>query len=224
MLPAGDDCASFGRELRGLMETTPSSLMLTPGIRDAYFDGISSLQERDSVATLCRQASGNKTPSLAPEAALFETDAATFLSDPNLSAEVFGPATLLVTHANRSQLLEIARGLEGHLTATIHGSEADLTEYGDLLDILRNRVGRLIFNGFPTGVEVCHAMVHGGPFPATSDARSTSVGTRAILRFVRPVCYQAFPDSALPDELKDSNPLGIWRLVDGSLTRAATES
>jgi 2,5-dioxopentanoate dehydrogenase len=105
--------------------------------------------------------------------------------------------------------------LEGHLTATIHGTEEDLQEFADLISVLKHKVGRLIFNGFPTGVEVCHAMVHGGPYPATSDSRFTSVGTQAILRFARPVCYQGFPQSALPQELQDANPLGIWRIVDG---------
>jgi 2,5-dioxopentanoate dehydrogenase len=113
----------------------------------------------------------------------------------------------------------MARSLEGHLTATIHGSEQDLEDFRDLVAILESKVGRLVFNGFPTGVEVCHAMVHGGPYPSTSDGRSTSVGTRAIFRFTRPVCYQGFPDEALPQELRDRNPLGIWRMVDGQMTR-----
>jgi hypothetical protein len=99
--------------------------------------------------------------------------------------------------------------MEGHLTATIHGTEEDLAEHRDLIAILESKVGRLLFNGFPTGVEVCHAMVHGGPYPATSDGRSTSVGTQAIFRFARPFCYQDFPDSALPAELQNGNPLGI---------------
>ena len=115
------------------------------------------------------------------------------------------------------------RALEGQLTATVHGTPEDLTDFADLLAALENRAGRLIFNGFPTGVEVCHSMVHGGPYPATSDGRSTSVGTRAILRFARPVCYQSFPDSALPSELQSANPLKIWRMVDGSLSREPVE-
>jgi len=115
--------------------------------------------------------------------------------------------------------LKIARQLEGHLTATIHGNAQDLRDFADLIAILETKVGRLIFNGFPTGVEVTHAMVHGGPYPATSDGRSTSVGSQAIFRFARPVCYQGFPDQALPEELKDKNPLGIWRMVDGQMTR-----
>jgi NADP-dependent aldehyde dehydrogenase len=92
-------------------------------------------------------------------------------------------------------------------------------DYADLIAVLETKVGRLIFNGFSTGVEVCPSMVHGGPYPATSDSRSTAVGTRAITRFARLVCFQNFPDSALPDELKESNPLNIWRLIDGEFTK-----
>jgi NADP-dependent aldehyde dehydrogenase len=109
--------------------------------------------------------------------------------------------------------------MEGHLTATIHGTEQDLEENRELIAVLESKAGRLLFNGFPTGVEVCHAMVHGGPWPATSDGRSTSVGTQAIYRFTRPVCYQDFPEAVLPDELKNTNPLGILRMVNGSMTR-----
>jgi NADP-dependent aldehyde dehydrogenase len=154
-------------------------------------------------------------------AALFEADLESFLRNPDLAAEVFGPATLIVRHSNREQVLEVARNLGGHLTATIHGTEADLHQFSDLLAILKTKVGRLVFNGFPTGVEVSHAMVHGGPYPSTSDGRSTSVGSGAIFRFCRPVCYQGFPESALPPELRDSNPLGIWRMLDGEMTRKA---
>ncbi len=142
-----------------------------------------------------------------------------FSENEGLQAEIFGPSTLIVRHDSRDELLAVARGLEGHLTATLHGTENDLREFADLVAILETKVGRLIFNGYPTGVEVCHAMVHGGPYPATSDGRSTSVGTQAIYRFARPVCYQDFPSTALPDELKNENPLGVWRLVDGQMTR-----
>src|SRR4029077_12106856 len=130
----------------------------------------------------------------------------------------FGPSTLLVKYSNRDELLRIAQSLEGQLTATIHASDEELKSHGDLLAVLETKAGRLVLNGFPTGVEVGHAMVHGGPYPATSDGRSTSVGTRAALRFVRPVCYQDFADDALPDELKDANPLKIWRMIDGQMT------
>ena len=124
---------------------------------------------------------------------------------------------VLVRDSSREKVLAIARGLEGHLTATIHGTEQDLRDFADLIAILETKVGRLVFNGFPTGVEVCHAVVHGGPYPSTSDGRSTSVGSNAIFRFTRLVCYQGFPESALPDELKDANPLGISRMVNGEM-------
>jgi len=117
------------------------------------------------------------------------------------------------------ELLQAARGLKGHLTATIHATERDLAEHGDLLAVLARKVGRLVVNGMPTGVEVTHAMQHGGPWPATTDPRATSVGTAAIFRFARPVCFQDAPDSALPEELQSRNPRGIWRLVEGRPTR-----
>jgi len=144
-----------------------------------------------------------------------------FLRHPDLGEEVFGPTTLLIHYGREADLLNAAKEMRGHLTATIHGTEEDLANAQELIRILETKVGRILFNGFPTGVEVCHAMVHGGPFPATSDGRSTSVGTQAILRFVRPICYQGFPDPALPLELQRSNPLGILRLVNGEWTREA---
>jgi NADP-dependent aldehyde dehydrogenase len=138
-----------------------------------------------------------------------------------LEEEVFGPSTLLITATSREELLESARKLGGHLTATLHGTEKDLHDFADLITILEQKVGRVIINGYPTGVEVCHSMVHGGPFPATSDSRTTSVGTAAIFRFVRPVCYQNFPAFLLPDELKAENPLKIMRLVNGAWSELA---
>ena len=138
-----------------------------------------------------------------------------YLNTPDLNEEIFGPTTLLIRSDKHEELIEIARSLEGQLTASVHGNEDDLAEYADLIAILETKAGRLIFNGFSTGVEVCPAMVHGGPYPATSDSRSTAVGSRAITRFARLVCFQNFPDAALPLELKEENPLGIWRMVDG---------
>ena len=115
--------------------------------------------------------------------------------------------------------MKVAQVLSGHLTATVHGTKQDLEDYQDFLLLLEQKVGRVIINGFPTGVEVCHAMVHGGPFPATTHAQSTSVGGTALRRFSRPVCYQDYPDSVLPPELQKDNPLNIWRLVDGQFTK-----
>jgi NADP-dependent aldehyde dehydrogenase len=116
-------------------------------------------------------------------------------------------------------LLESAKKLGGHLTASLFATDEDLENNIVLIDILERKVGRLMINNFPTGVEVCQAMVHGGPFPATTDSRSTSVGTGAITRFTRPFCYQSFPDNLLPDELKDGNPLNIMRLYDNGRKR-----
>jgi NADP-dependent aldehyde dehydrogenase len=151
--------------------------------------------------------------------ALFETKVANLQSDPHLAEELFGPSTLLVRYSNRDELLRVAQSMDGHLTATVHATDQDLHDFADLFAILEAKVGRVILNGYPTGVEVSHAMVHGGPYPATSDGRSTSVGTQAIYRFARLVCYQGFADFLLPEELKDSNPLGIWRMIDGGLSR-----
>ena len=142
------------------------------------------------------------------------------MAHPELAGELFGPATLVITYSDRAHLLAVLNSLEGQLTATIHGTEDDLRNNQDLIHLLETKAGRLVFNGFPTGVEVCHAMVHGGPYPATSDGRSTSVGTRAIFRFTRQVCFQDFPNAALPAELQDENPLGIWRMVDGEIKSA----
>jgi hypothetical protein len=144
------------------------------------------------------------------------TDARTFLSRPDLMEEVFGPSTPVVECASPAEMLAVARQAEGQLTATLHATPEELAMHGDLLDQLAHKVGRLVFKGFPTGVEVAHAMTHGGPYPATSDGRSTSVGTRAIERFLRPVSRQNFPDGALPPELREANPLGLTRLVDGT--------
>jgi NADP-dependent aldehyde dehydrogenase len=132
---------------------------------------------------------------------------------------LFGPATLIVGCASAEELEQIAQKMAGQLTATIHGTEEDLAQHQKLVSILEQKAGRLVFNGFPTGVEVCPAMHHGGPYPATTDAHFTSVGSAAIARFARPVCFQNFPDSALPVELQHKNPRNIWRLVDGQLAR-----
>lgn len=153
-------------------------------------------------------------------AQLFKADVQLLLEgDELLQEEVFGPATVVVEAADREELHRALAGLRGQLTATLIGEPAELLEAGDLLARLEEKVGRVLVNGYPTGVEVCDAMVHGGPYPATSDARGTSVGTLAIDRFLRPVCYQNLPDALLPDALKNANPLGINRLVDGVFSR-----
>ena len=151
---------------------------------------------------------------------LFSTTARAYLAQPLLHQEVFGPSTLIVKAADRGELLEVANTLEGQLTATIHGEESELVQYQELVQTLQMKAGRLIFNGFPTGVEVGSAMQHGGPYPATTDSRATSVGTAAVYRFVRPVCFQDFPQANLPPELKDANPRRLLRLIDGVFKRS----
>ncbi len=128
---------------------------------------------------------------------------------------------MLVRCKDRDDLEQVAKTLGGHLTATLFCTEEELVNYRDLIHLLELKVGRLIVNGFPTGVEVCHSMVHGGPFPATSDSKTTSVGTAAIKRFARPVCYQDFPASLLPQALQPGNPSNIHRLVNGNWTQEA---
>lgn len=216
----GDGQQYFTDRLRELVRGSTPFNLLTSGISNAFNSAIAS-RKQGGTPTHIAAKSDPSNDGQCVGAVLFETDAGSFLRDPQLSGEIFGPTTLLVRHSSRDELLNIARGLEGHLTATVHGTEADLREYAELIAVLEEKVGRLVFNGFPTGVEVTHAIVHGGPYPATFDGRSTSVGSQAIFRFARPVCYQGFPDAALPDELKDENPLGIWRMVDGEMSREA---
>jgi 2,5-dioxopentanoate dehydrogenase len=217
-LPRGDETAPFIDKLRRSISTAVPFRLLTKGISSSYDSALTERKKHTAVTLLAESPKTSDLAGFAVDSALFEADAKTFLSS-DLEHEIFGPTTLLVHHSSRDQLLEIARSLHGHLTATIHGTDSDIKNYSDLIAILENKVGRIVFNGFPTGVEVSHAMVHGGPYPATSDGRSTSVGTRAIFRFTRPVCYQDCPEGALPQELKDANPLGIWRMIDGRMVR-----
>lgn len=218
-LPESAESQAFAQKMAQLVSGSNSFHLLTRGICSTFGSAIEK-RKSGSAAKLIAQAPSAAPAGFVAQPSLFETDAATFMQS-HLQDEIFGPTTLLVHHSDRDQVLTIARSLEGHLTATIHGTEQDLNEFADLIAILETKVGRIIFNGFPTGLEVTHAIVHGGPYPATSDGRSTSVGSAAIFRFARPVCYQGFPDAALPAELKNGNPLGIWRMLDGEMTRAA---
>ncbi len=216
-LPAGDEADKLVASLKDRTKSATASAMLTEGICRSYKTGVTQRQGHGSVELLAQNGSEDGAGHVFP--ALFQVSGSDLLRDSELAKEIFGPSTLVVRYEDRKELIALAHALEGQLTATLHGSDTDIAAFADLIEVLETRAGRLIVNGYPTGVEVCHAMVHGGPYPATSDSRFTSVGTQAILRFVRPVCYQDFPQAALPDELKDENPLGIWRLVNGALTR-----
>lgn len=193
-------------------------VMLHQGICDRFSQGVARFEKTPGVGVVGKS-SAEATKGSA-STLVFTTDARTFQSRPELREELFGPATVLVNCESPAELETIARSLSGQLTATIHGTEEDLAQHRNLVAILRQKAGRLVFNQFPTGVEVCAAMQHGGPYPATTDSRSTSVGPFAIKRFARPVCYQNFPDAALPVELQNKNSRNLWRLVDNQLTQS----
>jgi 2,5-dioxopentanoate dehydrogenase len=215
-LPNTSETQDFISNFKSQISDTQPAPLLTSGIQKSYNEE-SGFRKNEVDDFSANDESNLHGFSVNPS--VFETTASKFLSNPDLSDEIFGPTTLLIKSDKKDDLLAIARSLEGQLTASIHGDEDELAEYADLIAILETKVGRLIFNGFSTGVEVCPSMVHGGPYPATSDSRSTAVGSRAITRFARLVCFQNFPDLALPDELKESNPLGIWRMIDGEFTK-----
>lgn len=202
-------------------ESVAPATMLHAGIGAAYREGLLRAEKIGGVETLAR--SKVKADSVKTEAEPFtlRTDAANFLKTPALAEEVFGPFAVMITAKTMAELEESARHLEGQLTVTIHGTPKDLENAAGLLRILERKAGRVIINGFPTGVEVCPAMNHGGPYPATSDERFTSVGTAALYRFVRPICYQDYPPALLPAELQDTNPLKITRLINGKLELAS---
>lgn len=206
--------ADFQKQTIKNFEAVEASPMLNKGIKSAFDNGIEHLSSNSDIVTLL--AKGKSSPKgFKGSAHLFETTAKSFIEKGFLEEENFGPSTINIIADSREELLASARKMKGHLTATLFGTDNDLKSYTDLIEILEQKVGRLVVNDYPTGVEVCHAMVHGGPFPATSNSRSTSVGTAAIYRFTRPICYQNFPEDLLPEELKTDNPLRIVRIFNG---------
>jgi 2,5-dioxopentanoate dehydrogenase len=199
----------FLHKTANLLNQIKLAPMLTSGIRQAYLNGIRAQKSVIGTTSLTE----NSVEEVKPH--LLRTSVQTAFQHPELTEEVFGPSTVGITANSREEMLRFARSLHGHLTATVWGTEQDLEEYAELIDVLKLKVGRLIINDFPTGVEVSYAMSHGGPYPATTDSRSTSVGTLAIERFCRPMTFQNFPQFLLPSELKDDNPLKINRLLNG---------
>ncbi|MGH9453349.1 MAG: aldehyde dehydrogenase (NADP(+)) [Terriglobia bacterium] len=213
-----DDLMRLTGRLKELFKQAPSGPMFYPQLLQSYQHSIDSLRSIPGVQLTSSNAVADPTKTEALPT-LVETDVTTFAGHGTLRQEVFGPSTVIVKCGSREAMMQVARLLEGSLTATLHGTENDLIEHRELTSLLETKVGRLIFNGYPTGVEVCPAMHHGGPFPATLDPKFTSVGTAAIQRFVRPICYQDFPQEALPAELQDANNRKIWQMVDGQLTK-----
>jgi len=210
---AGPDLARFKQAAIAALAQSEPAVMLTPGIHAAYDRGVAALDANPAVTRVA----GGK-PADAPNrcvGALFETTAAQFLADGRLGDEVFGASSVMVVCADSDELTGVIAGLEGQLTATLHADAADADLAARLVPLLAGRAGRVLANGWPTGVEVCHAMVHGGPWPATTDVRTTSVGTLALARFVRPVCFQDLAPALLPPALRDDNPWNLPRTING---------
>jgi len=212
--PEGD---VFLFELKRLVEQAQPFTLLTEGIAREYGRGTEARSQSVPLSAHSQAHSSTRQlgASFHADSKLFTVCVDQLIGQPELAEEIFGPDTLLVHCDTTQDYLRAARALDGHLTATILGDKDDLADHRELIQILEQKAGRVIFNGFPTGVEVTHAMVHGGPYPSTSDPRFTSVGSLAIYRFARPVCFQGCPQVLLPPELQDSNPLGISRLRDG---------
>ncbi|WP_142850307.1 aldehyde dehydrogenase (NADP(+)) [Telmatospirillum sp. J64-1] len=213
----GPDLETFLASAVEALGGAAPATMLTPGIHAAFDEGVAALAGNKAVQTLARGQSCTGPNQC--QSALFATTAEAFLADPSLQEEVFGSASLLIRCPDLATMAVIAGKLEGQLTATLQMDGADIEAVRGLIPVLERKAGRILANGWPTGVEVCEAMVHGGPFPATSDSRTTSVGTLAIRRFLRPVCYQDLPAELLPEALRDGNPLGLWRRLDGEFGR-----
>jgi NADP-dependent aldehyde dehydrogenase len=211
---AGPDLDRFLGSAAAALTACEPQPMLTPGIHKAYESGVQSLSEHNRVETIARGRVGDGINQ--GQGAIFATDAESFMADERLGHEVFGSSSIVVSCPDTDTLISVSNSLEGQLTATVQMEPADASIARRLVPILEHKVGRILANGWPTGVEVGHAMVHGGPFPATSDSRTTSVGSLAIRRFLRPVCYQDLPPDLLPIELLDENPFKVPRLLDGA--------
>ncbi|BCR04572.1 fatty aldehyde dehydrogenase [Desulfuromonas versatilis] len=214
----GPGLDGFVQEAAACMAPKGPGPMLGPALKDNYQQRLAALLRIPGVEPVV-PVHLQSHPGCRVSPLLLKTEAHRLLAEPLLGEELFGPASIIVACADRDELLGAARALVGQLTATVHGTDGELADYRELLFLLERKAGRILLNGFPTGVEVCDSMAHGGPYPATTDGRSTSVGSAAIRRFLRPVCYQNFAQPLLPEELRDRNSRGIWRLLDGVRTR-----
>ncbi len=211
------DAEDFQAAFASLITNANGEAMLTDSIYNSYNQATEKFAVFNKVKL---SGKGNKMGKQnVAEPFMFTTSAQTFIANKDLHEEVFGPTSLHVTAKNKDELMKIAESLHGQLTITIWGTENDIANYHELINYLELKTGRLIINGVPTGVEVTHAMMHGGPYPATTDSKFTSVGTTAIYRFTRPVCYQNFSDTFLPAELKNENLLDIVRMINGEYTK-----
>ncbi|HEX7351964.1 aldehyde dehydrogenase (NADP(+)) [Brachybacterium sp.] len=220
-LPAGAAGDAFEAAVAGALSDLAGQTMLTAQIARSWSEGVEELSAQSGVAIVGRGRVGETENAPAP--IVLSTAATAFLDSDALHQEVFGAASLILRFSSVQELLEAAERLKGQLTATLHLTEDDHATARALLPVLERKAGRILANGWPTGVEVGHAMVHGGPFPATSDSRTTSVGTRAIERFLRPVAYQDIPDALLPEPLRQDNPWQLTRRLDGHLASPVSD-
>ena len=214
MLFVPENCGSFLDDYKKLVAEAGAAPLLNEGIQKAYGCGLDSLREIDKIEIV----GGEPGEAASVHPALAVLSLATFETNREaLEEEIFGPSTVVVTCPSTEDYVRIARDFPGQLASSLHGTETDLANAGDLIEILSRYAGRVIVNGFPTGIEICHSMHHGGIYPAASDGQFTSIGLAAISRWGRPVSYQDVPDALLPDALMDANPLGIPQLVDGKM-------
>jgi 2,5-dioxopentanoate dehydrogenase len=213
----GADLEKFIAALESEIKTVPPATMLHPGIAAAYAEKRNNALRQNDVELLAQSTIEAKQNQGMPTVA--STSAGAFLKNPVLHQEVFGPYSLIIRCANINEVVEVAKHLEGQLTATLMATENDFMQNEELVEAVKNICGRFILNGVPTGVEVCLSMHHGGPFPATTDSRFTSVGADGIKRFARPIAFQNWEDRLLPEELKNANPLNIWRTVNNELRK-----
>jgi 2,5-dioxopentanoate dehydrogenase len=212
---------AFAAELATALSNASAATMLNPQICNTYYADKKQLAQTSHIKILMEGSDLSEIFQATP--ALMQTTGVHFMANPALQKEIFGPCSLLVVCKNQEELHAAIATMEGQLTGSIFGSTEELLEHQVLVDNLQQKVGRLIFNNVPTGVEVCNAIVHGGPFPATTDARTTSVGPEAIRRFARPICYQDCPQALLPLYLRNQNEAGVVRLVNGIYTKDAVE-
>lgn len=214
----GESLQTFIAAAKKLVEDSPAAVMLNDRICQTFHKALAERGHDNDLEIIAQGGRLQESDGFYSQVTLFAVTAREISEQPGLLEETFGPASIIIKCRNMDEMLNFARQLPGQLTTTVHGTTEELADSSELMDQLTETAGRLVVNGFPTGVEVCHAMVHGGPFPATADWRFTSVGTNAILRFLRPVCYQNYPEALLPPALRNNNPLGITRLVDGRKT------
>jgi NADP-dependent aldehyde dehydrogenase len=219
---AGESLDRFIEELGNQVKKIPAGVMLHPGIAKSYREKKKlalAQQEVSTVAVSEETVPGDASDGITGNPTIASATAKAFLQNPILHQEVFGPYSLVIKCRDMSEMTQVALQLEGQLTCTLMATEKDILDHDQLVEAVKNICGRFILNGVPTGVEVCLSMQHGGPFPATTDGRFTSVGADGIRRFARPICFQNWSDNLLPDELKNGNPLGIWRTINNELTK-----